>query len=856
MSFLQNLRRHVVNRADSYRWGTVVVAAGLLVGLFALTQPVNLRRHNTLLHDFSRLQSDESRLGEAVLQLSFNLSNNYDEVTSIISRMSATVRELRTGNVTAELRSATEFQQQLRLLDQRITNKQDVLEHFKSRNAVLKNSLLYLPFARDDLVRDLPSNSHVNRLVNALLEQLLLNRVKGGLLERGDVNRIASDLQKESDNLPTDKQQQIHRLIRHAHLIDDYERSLPILVRQLTSTAENTHLAEAYGRYFDHQQRQAAVYRFFLLLAALALLVYAVRAFLRLREQRNRLELTASVFATASEGITITDIRGTVLDINAAFSKLTGYSREEIIGKNPRILSSGRHQAGFYKAMWQAIVDTGHWQGEIWNRRKNGEIYPEWLSIAATSTRNDGKNQPTHYVATFSDITQHKKNEAEIYQLVFFDPLTSLPNRRLLMDRLRQTLSSCSHTSGLAAILFVDIDHFKTLNDVRGNEIGDLLLQEIARRLQSCAREGDTVARLGSDEFVVLLQGLTGESAQMATQVKAAAEKIRKTIHTPYDLKDFEHSCSCSIGISLSSPLVSAEEMLQHANTAMSEAKSAGRNTLRFFDPTMQSSLEARAELEADLRQALVAQQFVLFYQLQVDAEGHAIGAEALVRWKHPQKGLISPATFIPLAEETGLILPLGQLILEIACAQLKVWESQPSTCGLILAINVSARQLSADGFVSQVETALQASGIEPARLKLEITESMLLSGVEKVISTMRQLKALGVSFSMDDFGTGYSSLQYLKRLPLDQIKIDQSFVRDIVAVKSDQAIVGTIIAMAHSLNLSVIAEGVETEAQRETLASKGCTNFQGYLFSQPLPIEDFETLLSQHLPCRQPRSA
>ena len=848
MKVLGRVVAHIASQADYYRAGAVLAAALLLVVLFVLTQPVNLHRHNALLAQLSHLQSSESRLGEAVLQLNFNLANNYDEVTALIAQMRATVNELRDGDAGTHLRGVEDFQQQLQLLTQRLATKQELLEQFKSSNAVLKNSLLYLPLARDELLRELPPGLTIRRLVNGLIEHLLLNRVKGGLLDRGDISSVARDLQAEARQLPLNTQQRIDTLVRHIEQIDQFERGMPSLVRQLTSPPENAGLAQSYARYFDDQQQRAAVYRFFLLAATLALLAYAVRAFLRTREQTRELQLAASVFASASEGITITDRRGTILNVNAAFSRLTGYSREEVIGRNPRLLSSGRQNAQFYQQMWQSISNTGSWQGEIWNRRKSGEIYPEWLTIAAATTQVGPSSSPTHYVATFSDISQRKRDEAEIYQLAYHDPLTSLPNRRLLLDRLRQILSSRHLGAGQAALLFIDIDNFKGLNDVKGNEVGDLLLAEVANRLLACAREGDTVARLGSDEFVILLQGLRTEieTEQVAAQVKAAAEKIRSKLGAAFWLKDLEHTCTCSIGISLCRPNISAEEMLRHANTAMDEAKAAGRDTLRFFDPTMQSALEARATLEADLRQAVALQQFELYYQVQVDANSHAIGAEALVRWHHPQRGLVSPAAFIRLSEETGLILPLGKWILEAACAQLKAWESKHITCDLVLAVNVSARQLSDKDFVTQVEAVLQDSGIEPARLKLEITESMLLSGVETVISTMRQLKALGVSFSLDDFGTGYSSLQYLKRLPLDQVKIDQSFVRDIVAVKSDRAIVRTIIAMAGSLGLSVIAEGVETAEQQELLISKHCRLFQGYLFSQPIPIAAFETLLTQ----------
>jgi diguanylate cyclase (GGDEF)-like protein/PAS domain S-box-containing protein len=846
--YLKLLRLALSSHADDARLVGVVLAAGLLVGLFLLTQPINLRRNNILLNYFSQLQSDESRLGEAVLRLSFNLSNNYDQANALMAQMQSTVQALREGEAATGLREEPDFVQQLQLLSLRLNNKQEALERFKSANAVLKNSLLYLPHARDDLARVLPRGSVVHDQINALVEQLLLNRAKGGLLERGNLADSTAALSTSSIRLAEPTQHKMRTLISHARQIDGLERQMPSLVQQLTSPDETNSLMQSYRSHFDQRQKNAAVYRVFLLLAALALLAYALRTFFRLRDQTSDLALAASVFATASEGITITDTHGQILDVNAEFTRVTGYARAEVIGKNPRVLSSGRQDDAFYKAMWQAIKVTGQWQGEIWNRRKNGEIYPEWLSIHAATTGRDVQQEITHYVATFSDISQRKKDEAEIFLLAFYDPLTALPNRRLLTDRLRQLLASRSHGVGQAALLLIDIDHFKALNDLKGNTVGDLLLNEVAKRLLSCSREGDTVARLGSDEFVLLLHNLGSGPGQTAALAKVVGEKILKALNLPYWLMDFEHSCTCSMGISLSGASSSAEEMLQHASTAMYEAKAAGRNTLRFFDPAMQAALEARAKLEADLRLALVQHQFALHYQIQVNADGRAIGAEALIRWYHPEKGLVSPATFIPLAEEIGLILPLGQWILETACAQIQVWESQPDTRDLVLAVNVSARQLNAAEFIDQVEAVLMASGIEPLHLKLEITESMLLVDVENVIRTMRQLKAMGVSFSMDDFGTGYSSLQYLKRLPLDQVKIDQSFVRDIMASKSDQVLVGTILAMADSLNLSAIAEGVETLAQRDMLASKGCSNFQGYFFSKPLPVEAFNTLLSQNL--------
>ena len=735
------------------------------------------------------------------------------------------------------------------MLERRLSDKANALEKFKSLNAVLKNSLIYLPRARDDVVRDLPRPSGLDEQVDDLVELVLLNRTNGALLERGDLETRIASLQEESTSLSASTQRKFDSLLRHVRQIDQFERALPSLVQQLTSHEEYSGLEEAYRQHYDRQQRRAATYRFFLLLATLILLGYAVRTFTRLREQSSRLTLAASVFATASEGITITDTKGTILDANAAFTRVTGYSREEIIGKNPRILQSGRQSPAFYAKMWLSIKKTGQWQGEIWNRRKNGEEYPEWLTITAGNTQIGGKTQVTHYVASFSDITQRKNNEAEIHQLAFYDPLTDLPNRRLLMDRLHQILARQDDAAGRVSLLLIDIDHFKTINDIKGQAIGNLLLIEIAKRLLACIREGDTVTRLGGDKFVVLLKGLSEQTAKAAEQAKAASEKIQKSLAQPCWLKDFEHQSTCSIGIGMYSPNISAEVLLQHADMAMYEAKAAGRNTLRFFEPAMQTALEARAALESELRQAIALNQFTLYYQLQVNAKKHSIGAEALVRWIHPERGLISPLEFIPLAEETGLILPIGQWVLETACAQLKAWETHAHTRDLVLAVNVSGRQFGAEGFVSQIKSLLASSAIQPSRLKLEITESMLLGNIENVISIMGQLKALGVSFSMDDFGTGYSSLQYLKQLPLDQLKIDQSFVRDIAVDSNDQAIVRTIIAMAQSMNLNIIAEGVETEQQHALLSHSGCANFQGYLFAKPLPIEAFEALCQSAAP-------
>jgi diguanylate cyclase (GGDEF)-like protein/PAS domain S-box-containing protein len=561
------------------------------------------------------------------------------------------------------------------------------------------------------------------------------------------------------------------------------------------------------------------------------------------KKVESSLRIAAASFES-QEGMLITDASNIILRINQSFAEMSGYSVQEVVGQMPSMFASGRHGADFYAAMWASIHTSGSWQGEIWDRRKNGEIYPKWMTITAVKG-SDGA--VTNYVATHTDITERKAAEAQISHLAFYDPLTLLPNRRLLADRLQQALAASARSGRDGALLFIDLDHFKTLNDTLGHDKGDLLLQEVARRLAGCVREGDTVARLGGDEFVVMLEDLSAQRHEAASQTETVGEKILTALRRPFDLNGNAYSTSSSIGITLfDAPHNRIDELMKRADLAMYQAKAAGRNTWRFFDPAMQAEVSARAALEVDLRAGLQQGQLVLYYQPQLDAAGCVTGAESLVRWQHPQRGLVSPAEFIPLAEATGLILPLGHWVLETACRQLAQWASDPARAALCVAVNVSAGQMHQRDFVEQVLAVLAVSGANPKRLKLELTESLLLDDVEGTIAKMQRLKALGVTFSLDDFGTGYSSLTYLKRLPLEQLKIDQSFVRDVLTDPNDAAIARTVVALAHSLGLAVIAEGVETEAQRDWLASQGCHAYQGYLFSRPLPIAAFEAFMQR----------
>ncbi len=567
-------------------------------------------------------------------------------------------------------------------------------------------------------------------------------------------------------------------------------------------------------------------------------------AFVRDITERKRVERELRIAATAFESqdaVMVTDEHQVILKVNQAFTKITGFSLDEAVGKTPQLLKSGRQDAAFYQAMWESLNRDHFWQGEIWNRRKNGQGYPEWLNISAIC---DITGKVTNYVATFADVTQRKEAEETIHNLSYYDSLTGIPNRQLLMVRLKDMMSSSTRREIPGALLFINLDDFMLLNDTRGHNVGDLLLIEVAKRIRACVHLYDMVARLGADNFVVSLDYLSKEMETAVKEANTIAERISSAIRQPFYLNGYEYNCTACIGINLfRNHDVAVEELLKNADSALFQAKEAGRDKIHFFDEHMQAELEERVLMQAFLRKA-IPDELKLYYQPQIDYNGNIFGAEALIRWSHPEKGEISPSIFIPLAEESGLILFIGRWALVTACTQLKAWESSQNTRHLTISVNVSAHQFKQDNFVDQVLDVLSQTKADPSRLKLELTESMLVQNVEDTINKMNTLRAKGVTFSLDDFGTGFSSLSYLKRLPLCQLKIDQSFVRDLVSDPSDAAIVRTVVTLGQSLGLSVIAEGVETQEQRNILAINGCLNYQGYLFSKAVPPDDFERLL------------
>lgn len=553
----------------------------------------------------------------------------------------------------------------------------------------------------------------------------------------------------------------------------------------------------------------------------------------------ENLKLTSKAFENSAEGIIITDANANILRVNQAFVDITGYTREEVIGQNPRFLQSGRHGGSFYKEMWETIHRDGYWRGEIWNRRKDGTTFPEWEHISSVV---NAKNIITHYIAIFSDITTIKQSQEKLNYLAHHDPLTNLPNRTLFIDRLEKAILRAQRNQSNFLVIFLDLDRFKHINDSLGHLIGDLLLQHVARRLTSAIRKNDTVARLGGDEFVLLLEDIGNKSA-----IASMAEKLMAEFHVPFMLDDHEVRVTPSIGICLfPEDGEDSETLLRNADAAMYRAKGDGRNTYQFYTHELTQRAYERVLMENRLSQAIAKDELLLHYHPQIDlTTGKVIGAEALIRWQHPEMGLVPPSDFIPLSEETGLIHPIGKWVLQEACCQGKRWMEQGIELDRI-AVNIAGAQLQRGNLLSEVKQTLQDTQLPPNKLELEVIENFIMQQATSGIHQLKEIRDLGVTLSIDDFGTGYSSLSYLKLLPIQKLKIDRSFVADIPHDSDDIAITKAIIALGQSLGLTVIAEGVENEQQLEFLNQEGCQEAQGYFYAKPMCAEDFEVFL-QH---------
>jgi len=676
--------------------------------------------------------------------------------------------------------------------------------------------------------------SHLRAITEAIPDTLLVLDEDGLYLEvtpsKKDAHSGALTArigQSVHDVLPQSEAERFMDFIRQT-LASDH----PQLIEYTRQSADGVKILEGHAQRLDVQ-----------LNGKQAVVVLARDVTQRVNDE-HELRIAAAAFET-QQGMIITDEFNRILRVNHAFSTITGYSREEAVGQRTSLLSSGRQSLAFYQSMWQQLKAVDRWQGEIWNRRKNGEIFPEWLSISAV--RNT-QGQVINYVASIDDTSERKAAEERIQRLAFFDGLTDLPNRSLLLDRLQHALDGCVRNGDCAALMFLDLDGFKNINDMHGHHIGDKVLCIAAARLIGAVRVSDTVARLGGDEFVVLLEHLNKQPQQAAMQVEQITTSLLATLAAPYQIDGLELRSSASIGVTLfNDGSYSIDELMQRADLSMYEAKAAGKHTVRFFDPRMQEAVSKRLNLEQEIRRGLLSEEFIPYLQPQLDDTGRLVGAEVLARWQHPQRGLLSPAAFVEVAEHTGLSETLDLQMLQKACHQLALWQQQSAMASLSLSVNLSARLLYQTNFVERVLQILKQSGADPHRLKLELTETLLLDDLPGAIARICELKAHGIRFSIDDFGTGYSSLAYLQQLSLDQLKIDQSFVRELPGDSNSLAIVRAICALAGSLQLEVIAEGVESHEQHIALRELGCRSFQGYLFGRPMPLIEFERLMLTH---------
>jgi diguanylate cyclase (GGDEF)-like protein/PAS domain S-box-containing protein len=548
----------------------------------------------------------------------------------------------------------------------------------------------------------------------------------------------------------------------------------------------------------------------------------------------KQLRLAATVFDTTAEAIVVTDTKNRIQAVNPSFTLVTGYSEAEVIGRNPSFLASGRQDEAFYKRMWAHLSEVGRWQGEIWNRRKNGDVYAEWLSISAVK---DEKGAICQYVAVFSDITKRKKAEELIKHQASFDALTNLPNRSLFLDRLGRAMMRGKRNNNQVALMFIDLDRFKGVNDSLGHNIGDLLLQEAAVRLSQCVRETDTVSRLGGDEFTIVLPDLTHGG-----DVEKVAQKALDHLSEPFLISGHEIFISGSVGITtFPKDGHEIESLMRNADTAMYRAKESGRNAYCFFTSEMNEESQNKMLLERDLRRAIEREEFTVYYQPVIDVlSGKVISAEALVRWQHPEKGLLAPGFFIALAEQTGLITQIGVIVLKQVCAQIKIWQSDPVMQNIRIAVNLSPHQLQNPNVVTDLTDMIKDADIPAQCLALEITETLVMQDPEGAAQLLEDIRSLGIKVYLDDFGTGYSSLNYLKRFSFDVLKIDRSFIMDVELDEGDAALVEAIIVMAHKLGIKVVAEGVETENQRKFVSAQSCDMIQGFYYSKPIPSEEF----------------
>ena len=832
-----------------------------LAWLFSRADSISIEQHHDYSRQLLRLQQLDAELNASVLANRYDLYRNFDRSSQGVQALLAISQTLAALPAYLPPRERDQLAQRVEKLRQASLDKADAVDRFKRETAILRNSQSYFPLITDGLIREGVLERALSREVGifarSVMTFLLSNDSEQGERLRLERNRLA----QLTEQLEPTVANTLHALLTHADLILTYKPSLDAITHDILEQPTHTlgdALIQSYAQAYNQALQKARRYRVLLFIVALGLGIYLVAAVARrrrlaaqladtnrelherveaLHQAQAELKRYATVFTNAREGMVITDDKARIVAVNPAFTEITGYPVEEVAGATPAKLSSGRQDQDYYQKMWGALQGRGQWQGEIWNRRSNGEIYPEWLSIAAV---RDSDGQTTHYIGIFSDVTERKEAEARIHHLAHHDALTGLPNRLLLQDRLGQAIREARRKGTQVAILFMDLDRFKWINDTLGHDAGDHLLRTITRRCLEVLRESDTLARLGGDEFVAILPDL--KDAQDAGLV---ARKLLAAITQPCMLGSHELSLTCSIGIAVfPGDGVTDSLLLRNADAAMYRAKSEGRNGFQFYSTDMNAARLGELLLEHQLRGALERQELCLFYQPKVDArDGTLRSCEALLRWRHAEEGLLTPDRFLPAAEESGLIVPIGEWVIHEACRQMRRWMDEGRK-PVRVAVNLSGQQFAHQNIVQLVRDALQEHGLPPQLLELELTETILMRDIERTLQTLGELCELGVSLAIDDFGTGYSSLAYLRQFQVHTLKIDRSFVNDIKADANEAKIASAVIGLAHSLGLRVVAEGVETPLQQAFLADHACDYLQGYLFGKPEPAERFSARL------------
>jgi diguanylate cyclase (GGDEF)-like protein/PAS domain S-box-containing protein len=843
---------NAVQGRRNLRLGALAVSALALTALFLRAGAVPSEIHHQYSLELRSLREADAEIDAEVLASHLELSRNYDALTAHVQRaIDAAERIVAVPGFLFREDRAAVLAAATNLLAL-VKEKAGLVDRFKRDNAVLRNSLAYFPVAVDAYFAG-PHTPASGQAVGRYARHMLAY----ARVPDADNLRLAtaSAGQLRAMAVGGAEQRLVDNLLRHGEVITVRLTSVDTLSQDLLkveSTRQLAQLTHLYGLGHARAEDDAERYRILLYVLALGLTAYLAVTFIRLSRARHslaaanrelteryaaqllvedRLRLHTTAFDNSHEGITLTNAQGEILDVNPAFTRITGYERSEVIGRNPRVLKSGRHDQPFYTAMWKSILETGTWRGEIWNRSKFGDVYPELLSISAV---RDADGQLTNFVAVFSDISRLKEQEKQLVQMAYFDALTGLPNRVLLADRIVQASAQTRRSDTLMAVCYLDLDGFKPINDTWGHDVGDQLLIEVANRFKATLRAGDTVARLGGDEFVLLMLGL----ASLA-ECEQAVQRMLHAVSHPLLVAPQPVRLSASIGVAIF-PLDDgdADTLLRHADQAMYRAKQSGKNCFHVFDPDQDRYTRSRYDRVARIQDALDYHEIVLHYQPKVDMRaGRIAGAEALVRWRHPERGLLMPAEFLPLIEDHDVVIRLGEAVIEAVLVQMETWQA--GGLSLPVSVNVSGRQLQSPGFVQRLSEALARHPRVARQLELEVLETTALEDMVKVSRVIEECSELGVPFSLDDFGTGYSSLTYLKRLPVTTIKIDQSFVGEILSDPNNLVIVQGVIGLTNAFQRRAIAEGVETAEHGRLLLQLECDHAQGYGIARPMPGDE-----------------